>query len=51
MAEESNNIDDSLAEKLDKLIESKKDESSALKKIYESFDKSDNKESENQNHK
>ncbi len=51
MSEEKNNTDDSLAEKLEKLIESKKDESSALKKIYESFERAKDDNSENQNHK
>ena len=51
MSEKKNNTDDSLAEKLEKLIESKKEESSALKKIYESFEKARNDNRENQNHK
>ena len=43
-------IEESLIEKLDKLIESKKDESSALKKIFESFENgnSDNQKKQNQ---
>ncbi len=49
MSEEQKNTDDSLAEKLEKLIESKKEESSALKKIYASFEKARNERRENQN--
>ena len=43
MSEDKEKKDDSLDEMLDRLIESKKDESSALKKIFNSFEK----ESEN----
>jgi predicted CopG family antitoxin len=39
MSEEKEKNSESLDDMLDRLIESKKDESSALKKIFESFEK------------
>ncbi len=49
MAKEKN-IEESISDKLEKLIETKKDESSALKKIFESFEenKKSSKEKPNQ---
>ncbi len=51
MTEEKSKTENELAEKLDKLIESKKEETKALKKIFESFDNSEKNKSTNQDQK
>jgi len=51
MTKENNKDIESLNKKLDELIETKKDEASALRKIYESFGKKEENKSSDQNQK
>jgi len=51
MTEENNKDIESLNKKLDEIIEHKKDEASALRKIYESFGKQEENKSRDQKQK
>lgn len=51
MAENQETKDDSITEKLNQLIESKKEEANALRKIYKSIDSSNENEEKDQNQK